>query len=76
MKHQSLKSSCEHDIVFEYGDDGEIIFDLERFVVDKLKNYDTISKEIVPDGYTETVLGEHGLSLITEAIEEFKCLKK
>ena len=76
MKLQSLKSMCEHDIVYEYGDCGEIIFDLERFVVDKMKKYDTISKEIVPDGYTETVLGEDGLSLITEAIEEFKCLKK
>jgi hypothetical protein len=76
MKHQSLKSSCKHDIVFEYGDDGEIIFDLERFVVDKLKKYDTISKEIVPDGYTETVLGEDGLSLIKEAFEEFQCPRR
>ncbi|WNV47255.1 hypothetical protein ENKO_146 [Klebsiella phage fENko-Kae01] len=76
MKNQSSKSSCQHDIVFEYGDDGEIIFDLERFVVDKLKKYDTISKEIVPDGYTETILSENGLSIITEAIEEFKCLNK
>ncbi|EPQ9499982.1 hypothetical protein ACUYQI_000687 [Salmonella enterica subsp. enterica serovar Braenderup] len=76
MKNQSSKSSCQHDIVFEYGADGEIIFDLERFVVDKLKKYDTISKEIVPDGYTETILGENGLSVITEAIEEFKCLNK
>lgn len=76
MKHQSLKSTCDHDIVFEYRDCGEIIFDLERFVIDKLKKYDTISKEIVPDGYTETILGKDGLYIITEAIKEFKCLKK
>lgn len=76
MHIQSLKSTCDHDIVFEYCDSGDTIFDLERFVVDKLKKYDTISKEIVPDGYTETILGKDGLSIITEVIEEFKCQRK
>lgn len=76
MKQQSLKSLCEHEIVFEYCDFGEIIFELEKFVIDKLKKYDTVSKTIVPDGYTETIVDEHGLSIISNVIDEFLSIVK
>lgn len=71
MNAQSLVSLCTHELIYSYESEAAEIFELERFIINEVYNYRKISKEILPDGHTESVSGEDNLYLIEDAIKKF-----
>lgn len=73
MKNQSSKSKFDHEIFYELTlQDGQKILELENKIKEAMKGKTSyISKEDMPDGYTETVAPSE-LSTIMYIVKSFE----
>ena len=73
LRKQSSKSALHHEVFFELTvDDGKVIREIEKSIKESLKGKTSyISKEDMPDGYTETVAPSE-LSTIMYIVKSFE----
>lgn len=71
IKVQEYKSLCKHKLIFSFYSTSIDIFKMEQYIKNNLKNFETLSKDILPDGYTESIDGYENIILIENKIIEY-----